>query len=342
MTGYHPKALPLDADGFVQSFALENDVNALAFFDEFGFVVVEGVLSATEQTQTINDIWSKIEGFCGGRLNIRRDDPRSWHKHWPGGGPGLLGQALSGAAWLNRSNSNLRRVFEGIVGRTDLLCSVDNYGVLRPSRNVPSHPLPPQVPCRIDVARIQDAPIAGNPSQEMEPSGSEPTGIKHAADVPAWRTKSRWLHWDLSPFHWVEGTMRPFSFCPYSWISENNGTPLEPGARAKVQGLLNLIDARVEDGGFLRVPGFHKHLAAWAALPENQAYKEKMAEAYDFLEVPKGDPMLAWTQPVPMRAGSLLVWNSRATRFRVATQVPILLPDTPGGNRRYSGAHSGA
>ena len=128
--------------------------------------------------------------------------------------------------------------------------------------------------------------------------------------MEAWKTKSKWLHWDLSPFHWVGGTMPPYTFTPYSFISENNGTPLEPGARCRVQGLLNLIDAHAEDGGFLCVPGFHEHLAEWAALPENQAYKEEMADAVDFLEVPTCDPMQAWTQSVPMRAGSLLVWNS--------------------------------
>jgi hypothetical protein len=123
--------------------------------------------------------------------------------------------------------------------------------------------------------------------------------------MEAWKTKSKWLHWDLSPFHWVAGTITPYSF-----VSENNCTALEPGARCRVQGLLNLIDARTEDGGFLCVPGFHKHLLEWAAAAENQPYKEETVDAFDFLEVPKDDPMQAWTQPVPMRAGSLLIWNS--------------------------------
>ena len=40
----------------------------------------------------------------------------------------------------------------------------------------------------------------------------------------------------------------------------------------------------------------------WAAqiFAENQQYKEETVDAFDFLEVPKDDPMQAWTQPVPM------------------------------------------
>ena len=47
MTSYQPKALPIDDDGFVRSFALGDDhqmcPDALAFFAEQGFVVVNAV-----------------------------------------------------------------------------------------------------------------------------------------------------------------------------------------------------------------------------------------------------------------------------------------------------------
>ena len=99
---YRPKPLPLDGEGFVQPFGIDDLAGAREFFDEFGFVVVDGVLSEAERTETINDIWGVIEGYCGGRLGIQRDHPGSWRQHWPGGGPGLLGQALSPAAWHTR------------------------------------------------------------------------------------------------------------------------------------------------------------------------------------------------------------------------------------------------
>lgn len=282
-------------------------------------------------TTTVEDIWGMIEGFCGGRLNLQRDDPQTWKKRWPGGGPGLLGQALAPSAWLNRANPNLRSVFERVVGRHDLVTSVDHFGVLRPTRNVPMRRLPPQTPCRTDVTVHTEAGGGGGGGDATAEADVEPTAEATVVDMDKWKTKSKWLHWDLSPFHWVDHTMPPYTFVPHSgFISENNGTPLEPGARAKVQGLLNLIDARLEDGGFLCIPGFHSHLSEWAKLPENQAYKRDMSEAFDYLEVPKGDPMHDWAQPVPMRAGSLLVWNSElphcnfpnnSDRFRMVQYV---------------------
>ena len=42
-------------------------------------MVVDGVLSEAERTDTINDIWGVIEGFCGGRLGIQRDHPVRTH-----------------------------------------------------------------------------------------------------------------------------------------------------------------------------------------------------------------------------------------------------------------------
>ena len=47
MTSYQPKALPIDDDGFVRSFALGDDhqlcEEGLAFFAQQGFVVVNSV-----------------------------------------------------------------------------------------------------------------------------------------------------------------------------------------------------------------------------------------------------------------------------------------------------------
>ena len=385
MTAYQPKTLPVDGDGFVQAFSLDDTAGLQSFFEEYGFVVVDGVLGEAARADTIREIWATIEGCCGGRLNIDRDDPSSWRRRWPGGGPGLLGQAVGAAAWRNRANPSLRAVFEHLVGRSDLVCSVDNYGVLRPTRRVPMHRLPPQAPSRTDVvvaavageaggsgatggsgSRAAAMPLAPAAAAGAVPALPEPAlspaepeeaaaggkcdgggrggpggGCEAAAeDMPSWKTKSRWLHWDLSPFHWAAGTMPPYAFTPYTWISENNGTPREPRARAKVQGLLNLVDARAEDGGFLCVPGFHAHLTEWVALPQNRACKESAAAgAFDYLEVPPGDPMHGWAQPVPMRAGSLLVWNSElphcnfhndSERFRMVQYVKCFpCPEEP-------------
>jgi hypothetical protein len=322
MTTYVPRELPLDHEGFVRSFAVEDSEGIQAFFDEYGFVVVNGVLTEEERVATISDIWTLIEKFCGGKFNITRDDPSSWQKRWPGGGPGLMGQAKTAASWHNRANARLRTVFERIVGTDRLRSSVDNFGVLRPTRRIPMRPLPPQLPCRTDVV----APPAA--AGEDAAAAADQDGQSVTVDQPAWKTTSKWLHWDLNPFHWVDKTMPPYEFSEYSFISENNGSELD--GRVKVQGLLNLIDARKEDGGFLCVPGFHRHLAEWVALPENQSVRADLIEAFDFVTVPKDDPMQEHVRPVPMRAGALLVWNSElphcnysndSDRFRMVQYV---------------------
>lgn len=323
MTTYRPRELPHDDEGFVQSFRLEDADGIQAFFDEYGFVVVNDVLTEHERMATISDIWDIIESFCGGRLNINRNDPSSWQKRWPGGGPGLLGQAKTPSSWHNRANPRLRAVFDRIVGTDRLLSSVDNFGVLRPTRRVPMRPLPPQL-CRTDV--VITAPA--RPGDGTSAAAADQDGADATVDQPAWKTTSKWLHWDLNPFHWVDKTMLPYEFSEYGFISENNGTELD--GRVKVQGLLNLIDARTEDGGFLCVPGFHHHLAEWTALPETQRVREELKEAFDFLTVPRDDPMQEYVRPVPMRAGALLVWNSElphcnysndSDRFRMVQYV---------------------
>ena len=88
MSSYEPKAVPLDTGGFAVAFSLNTAASRAAaerFFDEYGFVVFEAVLTDDEQARTIDEIWRKIEAFCGGKLGIHRDDPSTWSKHWPGG-----------------------------------------------------------------------------------------------------------------------------------------------------------------------------------------------------------------------------------------------------------------
>lgn len=218
-TFYHPKPIPLDDDGFVKSFNTDSDadlVNAVAFFEEFGFVVWSEVLNEQETIETINSMWGVVEGSYGGRLGINRNDPSTWCKRWPGGGPGFLGEARTPQAWRNRTNPKLRKAFETILGNTEIVASVDNFGMLRPTNRVPMGRLPHQEPCRIDI----------------EVDEETPTALK-VVDMEEWVTKSKWLHWDMNPFRWVDETMPPYNFSEFGWISECNGAP-RGSAKAKV------------------------------------------------------------------------------------------------------------
>ena len=59
----------------------------------------------------------------------------------------------------------------------------------------------------------------------------------------------------------------------------------------KVQGLLNLIDAREQDGGFMTVPGFCHHLEEFCKQDVYDKYRLGCENSYDFVYVPPKDPM---------------------------------------------------
>jgi hypothetical protein len=192
--------------------------------------VFSKVLSPSECTQTINEMWDVVEGFCGGRLGIHRDDPSTWCNRWPGGGPGFLGEATSPQAWRNRANPNLRKAFETVLGTTEIVSSLDNYGMLRPTKRVPMGKLPVQVPCRTDVVYLPTDPYEPTQAESADadislsspPQQTKPVKI---VDMNDWVTKSKWLHWDMNPFRWVDESMPPYNFSEFGWISENNGAP---------------------------------------------------------------------------------------------------------------------
>jgi len=275
---------PKDTDGFIESFPPKYVDGYMKFFKEYGFVIIDDVLSPEACKQSIFDIWQLIEQV---RPDIKRDNPTTWN-FWLGyASAGLLSQALSEQAWKNRLNLNVYEIFSIIMRRPDLWVSVDNWGLLRPTKKIPNQALAPD-PYRISVA-------TGDSSISVE-------------DKPDWITNSRWLHWDLNPYYWTstnKGMDYEFSG---DFISENNGS--KNTGTPKLQGLVNLYDAREEDGGFLIVPGFHKHLKEWAAQPHLKQYWEDQADSLDFVYVPQNDPLQDQVQKIPMRAGSLLIWSS--------------------------------
>jgi len=76
--------------------------------------------------------------------------------------------------------------------------------------------------------------------------------------------------------------------------------------------LIALVDCREEDGGFHTVPKFSKYcFNEWADKNKNSEHHNKFKEA-NFVPVPKEDKIFTnHLQKIPMRAGSLVVWNSK-------------------------------
>jgi len=329
---YCVEKAPLDHEGFIQSFSVMDTENYLSFFKRYGFVVIKNILDHEQLDRSIDDIWTFVESYRK-HNPISRDNPNTW-KYWPGlADMGLLAQALSPTAWENRVNTLLYEVFCKIIGREDLWVSVDNWGMLRPTKNIPMGQLSPQK-IRVSVE------VPEEEKKEKKDNEEEKISIE---DQPSWISNSRWLHWDLNPFYWCStGEGIDYTF-DGNFISENNGS--RNTGEIKLQGLINLIDAREQDGGFLTIPGFCHHLRDWIKQPHLEKYKKANSSLYDFVYVPDDDPMQDQIQKIPMRAGDLLIWSSEqphcnygnnSDRFRMVQYIKMFgqQQDKPGADLR--------
>eukprot|EP00027_Filamoeba_sp_ATCC50430_P014829 CAMPEP_0168567166 /NCGR_PEP_ID=MMETSP0413-20121227/14848_1 /TAXON_ID=136452 /ORGANISM="Filamoeba nolandi, Strain NC-AS-23-1" /LENGTH=413 /DNA_ID=CAMNT_0008599315 /DNA_START=169 /DNA_END=1407 /DNA_ORIENTATION=+ len=328
--------VPRDDEGFTQSFQADQPKEILQFFDDYGFVVVNDVVSKDETTKTILEIWNELEKSSNSvlatpaidyyfqgleyqrnnkpqlaqkmfnkaykidpqlqnnppterkQMKVDRNDPSTWvDALWPG--PKRVGFSevtVREQGWKNRENENIYNIFSLLLGRKDLWVSIDRYGIMRPTKNVPKGKIAP-VECRTNVN-------VNNEEVEVE-------------DKPEWRTNRAWTHWDLNPWKWTIDVENGRAYKYDNLISENNDS-VNDGV-PKLQGLLALADSKDEDGGFCAVPGFHKMLKEWATLTTDTEYYEKSKSIFEIFYLPKEDPLHHELQKVTMRAGSLLIWR---------------------------------
>eukprot|EP00928_Gymnodinium_smaydae_P039643 TRINITY_DN27037_c0_g1_i1.p1 TRINITY_DN27037_c0_g1~~TRINITY_DN27037_c0_g1_i1.p1 ORF type:complete len:409 (-),score=47.01 TRINITY_DN27037_c0_g1_i1:536-1735(-) len=145
-------------------------------------------------------------------------------------------------------------------------------------------------------------------------------------DRPEWRTKSNWLHLDCNPHSAGEGK-------GYASIGSfrHTGDHVDFTKSLLTQGLLSLTDAREADGGFHCVPCGHRLALDWARSHESCGTR-------DNIQVPDDDILQSMVHPVPLRKGSLLVWNSllfhgnrpnNSSRFRVVQYLRMFPADMP-------------
>jgi len=127
-------------------------------------------------------------------------------------------------------------------------------------------------------------------------------------DRPEWKTYSSWLHWDLNPWAWESNLGEDYKFSDF--ITENNGS--KKMGKIKCQGLINLVDALEDDGGFMCVPGFHKHLKEYVEKTKHLDYPKLTLtkNSFSFSNVQPGDPINEQGQKITARAGTLIIWSS--------------------------------
>ena len=95
------------------------------------------------------------------------------------------------------------------------------------------------------------------------------------------------------------------------FIKENNNVVESMGLH--VQCVLNFADNIEDDGGTIIVPRFHKLIRLWCEVHAD------MKRPIPWLELKANDPMVRYGQRIPMREGSVLIWNQ--TMFHGKTMI---------------------
>jgi len=202
-------------------------------------------------------------------------------------------------------------VFRNIFNKNDLWVSIDRYGIMRPTKNVPSN-------CILST------------DGEIPRSNVEISFQHECLDHPEWKTLQSWLHWDLNPWIWTKTS----DGIDYKWeedfIQENNGS--RNIGNVKLQGFLNLVDNHIGDGGFSCIPGFNTVLREYCEKTKDTNFAKSKEKEFVFIEIPADDPMQSQIQNISLRAGSLLIWSSElphcnypndSNRFRIVQYVKM-------------------
>lgn len=125
---------------------------------------------------------------------------------------------------------------------------------------------------------------------------------------PEIQTIKNWLHIDYNP---LTGKTSTFGYQPSKL--HNTLTPEDPltWQNAYFQGIVALEDCPEEVGGFHCVPGFHNFCEEWKKLNMERCLIS--ANGYDptTIQIDKDDDVRAHIQRIPIRKGSLLIWDGR-------------------------------
>jgi len=210
-------------------------------------------------------------------------------------------------SWKNRENEKVYQCFSDIFKKEKLWVSIDRYGIMRPTKLIVNSNDEQSNESNMNTTKTTNNTNAStnNPVTETDKSDHAESNSAKTLVKEDWKTKEDWLHWDLSPFHFGTSAagFAPV-FVPHEDLSKEYG-----GLR--VQGLITLTDCPVECGGFHCVPGFAgSRFFSWAKEHSDYGSQEDIKKR-NFIEVPIDDPIRNEVTKIPMRAGSLLIWNSQ-------------------------------
>lgn len=305
----YPK-LEVEPDGYMKSFTINDCDEYKKFFDKYGFVVIQDIITPTECSTCIDEVWESLQSK---NPTIDKNNPQSWtEEYWPKDicrNGGFMNRfpywkrmsdlketlvAKQAQAWKNRENKNMHDVFRHLMSTPKLWGSVDRYGVMRPSNHE-------------QLSQLEDE---------------------------TWATKIEWLHWDLSPFHYGTSAAgyAPKKNVNFDLLKQDYGS-------LRVQGLIALTDGLAINGGFHCIPGFQHQFFEWREKNIGDFGSREDIRKRNFIEVPDDDEMRQHICQVPMRQGSLLIWNSMLPhgnfpnmskeQFRMVQYIKMIPVDDP-------------
>ncbi|CAF0880201.1 unnamed protein product [Adineta steineri] len=261
---FHPAPLPLDSDGFIISFNVEQQEEILTFFEKHGVVVVSNVLTDEQCQRSVDEVWLFLQEMYN--RDIDRNKPDTWSFGWPSFSKmGIVGNEL----------------FRTLLGENELIVNITRAGLMRPTKNIFF------------------------------------SSLNKTEDREEWKTISEWLHLDMNP---LTGRATTYGF---EHVGEGHfdsskdpdaaiNNPINNGMRIrKLQGILALADCREEDGGFHAVPGFQHFIETWTKQNKQICIDANESGDPTTVQIPQDDPIRQYIQRMPIRKGSLLVWDSR-------------------------------
>ncbi|MDP2438087.1 MAG: phytanoyl-CoA dioxygenase family protein [archaeon] len=133
--------LATDEEGFVKGFDPDDSAGIKAFFDEWGFVVTRGVISAELCDAVVQEFWET------GKPPQDPDKPETWDAFWEAqmfrrmGIVGNLPQVRKPRLLDLRQQPNLHKVYASVHHEEELWVDHDRLGVMRPTQ-LPSGPRP--------------------------------------------------------------------------------------------------------------------------------------------------------------------------------------------------------
>ncbi len=117
------------------------------------------------------------------------------------------------------------------------------------------------------------------------PPAGQPAGERTRQDRPRWDAAIS-PHWDYNP--WL-------------WLAERD-VGREPG----YQGLVALVDQPPGSGCHRTLPGCTQFLETWCS---ERARPERLGNKRASHRPERDDPIVAWMQELPLRAGDIVIWS---------------------------------